>query len=75
MTLSAHYGCKRQVARLKTKLSLGLVIGLERCLSFLPMSDTREARAAYAGPCLEWQGKHRASAAYVLKYKAEQHLK
>jgi hypothetical protein len=28
MTLSAHYGCKRQVARLKTKLSLGLVIGL-----------------------------------------------
>jgi hypothetical protein len=39
------------------------------------MSDTREARAAYAGPCLEWQGKHRAPAAYVLKYKAEQHLK
>jgi hypothetical protein len=29
MTLSAHYGCKRQVARLKTKLSLGLVIGLD----------------------------------------------
>jgi hypothetical protein len=28
-TLGAHYGCKRQVARLKTKLSRGLVIGLD----------------------------------------------